>query len=65
MTDTEHLDTNEHVLMTLVEVAEFLRTPPATLRYWRHLGIGPKSFKLGRTVRYWRDDVMSWLSQQS
>jgi hypothetical protein len=31
--------------MTLAEVAAFLRVPEATLRYWRHLGIGPASFK--------------------
>ncbi|WP_408609703.1 hypothetical protein [Geodermatophilus chilensis] len=27
-------------LLTLDEAAALLRTPVATLRYWRHLGIG-------------------------
>jgi hypothetical protein len=28
-------------LLTITEAAEVLRTPVATLRYWRHLGTGP------------------------
>jgi hypothetical protein len=51
----------EDELMTLVEVAELLRVPQATLRYWRHLGTGPESFKIGRHVRYRRIDVVRWL----
>ena len=39
-------------LVTLAEAATFLRTPVATLRYWRHLGIGPDGFHLGRRVMY-------------
>jgi predicted DNA-binding transcriptional regulator AlpA len=39
--------------------------PVATLRYWRHLGSGPQSFRIGRTVRYWRSDVYQWLESQS
>ena len=39
--------------------------PVATLRYWRHLGNGPRSFRVGRGVRYWRHDVTDWLHQQS
>ncbi len=31
-------------LLTISEAAEVLRTPVATLRYWRHLGTGPHSF---------------------
>ena len=37
--------------------------PVATLRYWRHLGSGPQSFRIGRTVRYWRSDVLQWLEK--
>ena len=49
---------------TLEEVAARLRKPPATLRYWRHVGDGPKSFKLGRRVAYLRADVDAWLVEQ-
>ncbi|WP_235503389.1 helix-turn-helix domain-containing protein [Aeromicrobium sp. Root495] len=52
-------------MLTISEVASILRTPEATLRYWRHLGSGPFSFKLGRHVRYWRSDVIHWLDDQS
>jgi predicted DNA-binding transcriptional regulator AlpA len=51
-------------LLTIVEVAAIVRAPVATLRYWRYLGIGPRSFRVGRGVRYWRADVGAWLEQQ-
>ena len=49
-------------LMTLAETAAYLRTPVATLRYWRHLGEGPAGFRLGRRVMYRRLDVDRWIS---
>lgn len=52
-------------LMTLKEVAELVRVPEATLRYWRHLGTGPHGFRIGRSVRYWRNEVIHWLDEQS
>ena len=52
-------------LLTIEEVAGIVRAPVATLRYWRHLGTGPRSFRVGRGVRYWRMDVTTWLQQQS
>ena len=48
-------------LLTLAEVAEALRTPDATLRFWRHRGIGPPSFKLGRRVVYRECDVKAYV----
>ena len=60
-TDTSDVDDKLH---TLAEVAELLRVPPATLRYWRHLGSGPRSFRVGRHVRYYRTDVEAWLRAQ-
>ncbi|AFJ35075.1 MULTISPECIES: helix-turn-helix transcriptional regulator [Mycobacterium] len=36
----------------------------ATLRYWRHAGIGPASFKLGRRVVYRRSEVERWIAEQ-
>jgi predicted DNA-binding transcriptional regulator AlpA len=52
-------------LLTMREVAAVVRVPVATLRYWRHLGYGPRSFRIGRSVRYWRTEVLHWLEQQS
>ena len=47
------------------EACRFLRVPEGTLRYWRHLGAGTRSFKLGRHVRYWRADLVRWLTEQT
>jgi excisionase family DNA binding protein len=47
--------------MTTDEVAQLCRTSPETVRYWRHIGKGPTSFKVGRTVLYDREDVTSYL----
>ena len=52
-------------LLTTVEVAAITRAPVSTLRYWRHLGTGPHSFRLGRRVVYRRADVTAWLHEQS
>ena len=51
-------------LLTISEAAELLRAPVATLRYWRHLGTGPRSFRLGRRVLYRRDDLQAWVDEQ-
>jgi predicted DNA-binding transcriptional regulator AlpA len=52
-------------LLTMQEVAVVVRVPVATLRYWRHLGTGPRSFRIGRGVRYWRTEVFAWLDNQA
>lgn len=51
-------------LLTITEAADLLRAPVATLRYWRHLGTGPDSFRLGRRVLYRRDDLQAWIDHQ-
>ncbi len=51
-------------LLTITEAADLLRAPVATLRYWRHLGTGPRSFRLGRRVLYRRDDLQAWVEEQ-
>ena len=57
-------DTAETDLLTIDEAAELVRAPVATLRYWRHLGTGPRSFRLGRRVVYRRDDLHVWIDAQ-
>lgn len=62
------MSANSHdndLLLTITEAAAIVRVPPATLRYWRHLGEGPHSFRIGRTVRYWRSEVIAWLESES
>ncbi len=51
-------------LLTTSEVAALTRAPEATVRYWRHLGTGPRSFKIGRRVVYRESDVMAWLEER-
>ncbi len=51
-------------LLTITEAATILRTPVATLRYWRYLGTGPQSFRLGRRVLYRADDLHTWIQAQ-
>ena len=55
------MTTTEHELLTITEVAELMRTPVATLRYWRHCGTGPKSIRVGRRVLYRAVDVRAWI----
>ncbi|NDL60709.1 helix-turn-helix domain-containing protein [Phytoactinopolyspora sp. XMNu-373] len=44
--------------MATAEAGELLRVPAETVRYWRYVGKGPKSFRAGgRRVLYAREDV--------
>lgn len=54
----------DHKLLTIIEAAAIVRAPVATLRYWRHLGTGPRSFRLGRRVLYRDSDLASWINDQ-
>lgn len=59
-TSTVRVPTCER-LWTTSEVAEFLGVPVATLWQWRHAGIGPEAFKVGKHLRYDPDVVRLWL----
>jgi excisionase family DNA binding protein len=48
--------------MTTAEVAQMLRTSPETIRWFRYVGKGPRSFKVGRRVLYDRTDVERWIA---
>lgn len=52
-------------LLSIDEAATILHAPVATLRYWRYLGTGPNSFKVGRSVRYLKSDLFAWLTAQA
>jgi predicted DNA-binding transcriptional regulator AlpA len=51
-------------ILLIEEVSELTRLPLATLRFYRHRGDGPKSFKLGNRVAYKRADVERWIEAQ-
>lgn len=61
----QHGNHENDEMFTITEAAQPLRLPVATLRYWRHTGDGPHSFRLGRHVRYWRTDLILWLTEQT
>jgi hypothetical protein len=60
----DHIAGHEPELLTITEAAELLRTPVATLRYWRHRDIGPRGFRLGRRVLYRREDLRAWIDAE-
>ncbi|MGO3392600.1 helix-turn-helix domain-containing protein [Glutamicibacter arilaitensis] len=53
-----------YTLSLIEEAAEFLRVPVATLRYWRHMGTGPKSARIGGRVMYKQVDLEAWINEQ-
>jgi DNA-binding transcriptional MerR regulator len=50
--------------MTTAEVAALFRTSPETIRFWRYVGKGPQSFKVGRRVLYDATVVEEYLAAQ-
>ena len=55
-------------LLGIPEASALLGIPESTLRWYRMESrtkpTGPKSFKVGRRVRYRREDLEAWLSAQ-
>jgi excisionase family DNA binding protein len=49
------------VFLTAREVAELLRLPLRTVEDWRLTRTGPPYVKLGRHVRYDRDELHEWI----
>lgn len=57
-------DTNNREIMSGKEVAAEWGVPEGTLRYYRHAGVGPASFRLRGRVRYRRSDVLAWIAEE-
>jgi len=51
----------DDTLLTIKEVAAIVRAPEGTVRYWRFMGTGPRSIKIGKRVCFWKSDVLQWL----
>ncbi len=49
--------------LTVEDVALITRSTPQAVRYWRHRGTGPRSFKLGRRVLFDPADVAEWIEK--
>lgn len=55
---------NDRAPLRTRAVSELTGIPVSTLRYYRHRGEGPPSYKLGGTVVYDRDALDSWWDEQ-
>jgi len=52
-------------LWTPEDVSAYLGGVPVTTLYqWRYKGIGPKSRRVGRHLRYKPEDVRAWVEKQ-
>ncbi|RUP26712.1 helix-turn-helix domain-containing protein [Mycolicibacterium phocaicum] len=54
---------DEELLLTR-EVEQLTRVPAGTLRYYRAMDRGPRSFRAGRRIVYRRSDVDRWMAEQ-
>lgn len=50
-------------MLTEQDVMNMTGLARGTLAYWRHAGQGPRSYKLGRRVRYDEADVLAWIAE--
>jgi predicted DNA-binding transcriptional regulator AlpA len=59
---TQLAETITSDLLTTEEVAALTRKSPATIRWLKATGQGPRCGKLGRRVIYRRADVEAWIT---
>ena len=52
-------------LWRIADVAEYLDVPVRTVYRWSSEGTGPRSIKVGKHLRYRREDVDRWLDARS
>ena len=56
--------TPDDELLSISDAASLSGHSVAAYRWYRANGIGPKSWKCGRYVKYWRSDVLAWMDAQ-
>ena len=56
---------NDDQLLTEFQASEVLQIGVRTLQGWRVRGQGPKYRKLGRAVRYSRNELIEWADRQT
>lgn len=52
------------LLIGTKELAEMLGVSEQTIYSWRHQGLGPLGFKVGRHLRFRRTDIEAWIGKQ-
>lgn len=60
----ERMTTETDELLTPQQLANYLSVPVATLYDWRYRGDGPPGFRLGKHIRYRKDDVDRWINSR-
>jgi predicted DNA-binding transcriptional regulator AlpA len=53
-----------HQMLTEQDAADVLCQSVRTLQKWRVNGFGPSYFKIGRSVRYRRDELTAWIESR-
>jgi excisionase family DNA binding protein len=48
-------------VISIDEVARRLEIPKTTLYKWRYKGVGPRSHRVGKHLRYRWSDVLAWV----
>jgi excisionase family DNA binding protein len=51
-------------LLSPHDLADYLGVPVTTLYTWRHRSHGPPGLRVGRHLRYRRQDVEAWVERQ-
>jgi excisionase family DNA binding protein len=51
-------------LLTVRELADFLRIPVNTVYKWSTEGGGPPAYKVGKYLRFRVEDVLAWLESR-
>lgn len=51
--------------LTTKQAAKLIGIQPATLEHWRWAKTGPRYLKLGRAVRYRREDLQDWMNSRA
>lgn len=46
------------------EISAWLGVPVSTIYQWRHVGKGPKGYRVGKHLKFKRADVEQWLEAQ-
>jgi excisionase family DNA binding protein len=57
--------TDDDELLTPEELSDRWKIPRSTLYGWRYRGVGPRSVRIGRHIRYRAADVDEWLESQA
>lgn len=52
-------------LLSPTDLADYLQVPLKTVYRWRSEAAGPRGIRVGKHVRYRREDVDSWLDSQA